>query len=120
MRNNGKSRNSAGKLLELITRKFEIAELNLHAMATEINAVHNKMDGLNRTIVETMSAPSVETALSSLPNWRSKITQQKKGYEQELGRLAEQKEACRDAVESALRQKKALAAYVNRRRRQKE
>lgn len=109
-----RKKKAAEKVLDLIVRKFEIAELNLHAVAVEVRQLHGKVDDLNRTMIETMSITSAESAFSSLPNWRARISTQKTDYEREIDKLKPQIENCKDAVETALREKQALTAYIRR------
>jgi len=120
MMRNKRSLDSAAKLLDLITHKFEIEELKLHATATEISEINVKLNDLNKILMETMTPAAAQDAILSIPNWRKKIATQKAEYERETVRLEARKQEYLGEIESALKQKQAVSAYLRRRQKKRE
>lgn len=112
-----KKKSHGEQLLHLISYKFRIAELSMVAVKTHEEETRAKVDGLNRSMESSMSPRVSQDALSSLPNWRERICQQKAEFEREIGQTEALSAECETELETTLRQKHAVSSYLERRKR---
>ena len=116
MRRDDPRRRSARRLLDIVAKKFEIAQLRLRANAVDHEVLRADMAQAKSAFDRAVELATAEAAISTLPNWRRRARVLGDEFRREAARLETQKEECLDEIERALRQREAVSSYLRRQR----